>query len=165
MNELTPSSASCIARIREILAHARAEALKSVNAAMVAAYWQIGREIVEEEQRGRERANYGARLLHHLSMRLTDEFGKGFGERNLRFIRQFYQTYADRSPPIRYAASTELAGEQPRSLSPLPSWTHYRVLMRVSDPDAHSFYPADPGGHRADAPLHGLFRGGGGARG
>jgi len=57
---------------------------------MISAYWYIGKEIVEEEQRGKERAEYGTQLLHHLSIKLTAAFEKGFSERNLRFIRQFY---------------------------------------------------------------------------
>jgi hypothetical protein len=87
------TGAVCLDRIREILAGARSRALQSVNAAMIAAYWQIGREIVEEEQRGRDRAAYGARLIEQLAERLTVEFGRGFSPANLWLIRQFHLAY------------------------------------------------------------------------
>ena len=84
--------------IAEILRAARANAYRAVNFAMVEAYWHIGRMIVEEEQQGKERAEYGALLIRNLSIRLTHDFGKGFDESNLRYIRQFYLTF-----PIRDA--------------------------------------------------------------
>jgi predicted nuclease of restriction endonuclease-like (RecB) superfamily len=90
---------------------------------MVLAYWHIGREIVEEEQKGKSRADYGKRLLEVLSERLTEEFGEGFHASNLWNMRQFYQNY-----PILDAVRREL------------SWTHYRILMRVENPQARSFY-------------------------
>lgn len=70
------AGAATLARIRAILQGARSQALSAVNDAMVRAYWEVGREIVEEEQRGRERAGYGQRLLEELSARLTAEFGR-----------------------------------------------------------------------------------------
>jgi len=90
---------------------------------MVEAYWNIGWKIVEEEQRGQERAEYGAALLRNLSIRLTAEFGAGFDERELRRMRQFYSSF-----PIRGALRPELA------------WTHYRLLIRVDKPDARTWY-------------------------
>jgi len=105
-------SVDCIARIREILTKARHTALQSVNAVMVSAYWQVGREIVEEEQRGEKRARYGAGLLKRLSEALTGEFGDGFGERNLRHMRQFYLVYPDRRPVIRNTARSGLPEPQ-----------------------------------------------------
>ena len=83
MTDFTPSAADCFGRIRKILADARCRALRSVNAAMLAAYWHIGREIVEEEQRGKERARYGTELIQELSAKLTEEFGRGFSRANL----------------------------------------------------------------------------------
>ena len=109
--------------IAEILETARATAYRAVNQVMVQAYWQIGRIIVEEEQKGQKRAGYGEALLVELSRRLTADFGKGFDERNLRHIRQFYLTF-----PIRNALRSEL------------SWTHYRLLLRVEKEEARSFY-------------------------
>lgn len=158
--QLSTSIAGCLARIREILTTARRTALQTVNATMITAYWHIGREIVEEEQRGQERAAYGERLLAQLAERLSTEFGKGFSETNLRYIRQFYLTYADRVPPIRHSLSDELApplgsgalpgGEGPatalqvgRMFQPELSWTHYRVLMRVAQDPARLFYEVE----------------------
>ena len=93
--------------IAEVLRAARASAYRAVNFTMVEAYWNVGRMIVEEEQQGKERAEYGAALLKNLSIRLTGEFGAGFDERELRRMRQFYL-----SSPIRGALRPEL------------TWTH-----------------------------------------
>src|SRR3990172_6461571 len=90
--------------VAEILRAARANAYRAVNFAMVEAYWNVGRMIVEEEQKGKERAEYGAALLKNLSNRLTGEFGAGFDERELRRMRQFYLL-----SPIRGALRPELA--------------------------------------------------------
>jgi hypothetical protein len=99
-------------QIREILTAARAKAYTAVNFAMVEAYWHVGKQIVEAQDHN-ERAEYGDSLLKYLSERLTQEFGKGFEERALRRIRQFYLTF-----PIRAALRPELG------------WTHYRLIMR-----------------------------------
>lgn len=112
--------------IRRILDDARRKAFSAVNFAMVEAYWQIGKRIVEEEQRGGTRAEYGARLIMELARRLTQEFGRGFTEANLKNFRQFYLTFKDKE--IRYAARSEL------------SWTHYRLIMRVENPAAREYY-------------------------
>src|ERR1035437_6615846 len=79
--------------IRQVLEQARASAYRAVNFAMVQAYWQGGYLIVEHEQGGKHRADYGEALLEELSRRLTREFGRGFDVRNLRYMRQFYQTF------------------------------------------------------------------------
>ncbi len=89
----SPSAAECLARVRAILQFSRREALQTVNAAMVQAYWKIGREIVEEEQRGQDRAVYGARLIEELSAALTQDYGKGSIPRNLRYMREVYQAF------------------------------------------------------------------------
>jgi predicted nuclease of restriction endonuclease-like (RecB) superfamily len=109
--------------VADILRAARANAYHAVNFTMVEAYWNVGRMIVEEEQQGKERAEYGAALLKNLSIRLTGEFGAGFDERELRRMRQFYL-----SSPIRGALRPEL------------TWTHYRLLLRVEKPDARAWY-------------------------
>jgi len=90
---------------------------------MVEAYWNIGCTIVEEEQRGRKRAEYGRYLLRGLSARLAREFGNSFSERNLRNFRQFYLCF-----PIWNSVRSEL------------TWTHYRALMRVENSDAREWY-------------------------
>ena len=112
--------------IRTILAQARQTAYASVNSAMVEAYWQIGRRIVEEEQKGSQRAEYGSLLIKELSKQLGQEFGRGFSEANLRNFRQFYLVFPDFQK--RYA---------PRSVL---TWTHFRMLIRVENPTARDYY-------------------------
>ena len=94
-DELTPSS-GFFTDVRGILADARHSAYTAVNSAMVSAYWQIGRRIVEEEQGGSAKSTYGDRLLPELSRALSAEFGKGFSLANLKNFRKFYLTFPDR---------------------------------------------------------------------
>jgi hypothetical protein len=110
-------------RIRSLLASSRSRAARSVNSEMVRAYWSVGQAIVEQEQKGRGRADYGERLIESLAKSLTEEFGRGFTATNLRYFRQFYLTF-----PIHHALRDEL------------SWTHYRLLLKVDDPDSRLFY-------------------------
>lgn len=124
--DLLPSAADTIARIRDTLRRARQSALLAVNAAMVQAYWQIGRELVEEEQRGAARAGYGQHLLELLSAQLSSEFGRGFDVSNLRNMRVFYSAF-----PIQDAVRPEL------------SWTHYRMLSRIEPPQTRAFYEVE----------------------
>ncbi len=125
MTELTPRDNldRTYERIRAVLAEARNRTWQAINSAMVAAYWEVGRAIVEEEQQGLQRAEYGKQVLAGLSARLTAEFGSGFDRTNLQQMRNFYLAY-----PICDALRREL------------SWTHYRILLRVEKPDARSFY-------------------------
>ena len=125
-SELLPSAVETFARIRDILTRARHQALQSVNAVMLQAYWEIGKEIVEEEQRGKARAEYGTRLIATLAEQLTAEFGAGYRARNLAYLRQFYQAY-----PILHALRSEL------------TWTHYRLLLAVPKPEARQFYEVE----------------------
>ena len=106
-------------RITELVEQARQKVQRNVNSVMVQTYWQIGYLIVEHEQQGKARAEYGKAQLEQLSEKLTERFGKGFNERNLRNMRAFYQLY-----PIRNAVRSEL------------SWTHYRVLLRLESQKA-----------------------------
>jgi len=115
-----------INEIKKILKNARQKAYIAVNSAMVEAYWEIGRRIVEEEQSGRERAEYGKEIIKNLSKELTEEFGKGFGERNIRNIRQFYVLFSDY--------------EKWKSLISKLTWTHIQKVLRVSDEKARIFY-------------------------
>lgn len=110
-------------RVKNILSEARAKAWQAVNSAMVVSYWEIGRIIIEEEQKGRKRADYGSYLLDALSERLTTEFGRGFDRTNISKMRAFYLAY-----PIV------------DSLRPQLTWTHYRLLLRVEKPKARAFY-------------------------
>lgn len=97
-------------RIAAILDEARSRVARTVNTAMVHAYWLIGREIVEVEQQGAERAAYGEQLLEHLARRLTKRFGRGMGVATLRRARSFYQTF-----PQGSAIPAELGGVEIRS--------------------------------------------------
>ena len=156
-------SAAVYRRIRDILDSARAGAARSVNTIHVVANWLIGREIVEEEQKGRRRAEYGRRLIENLSKRLVRDFGRGFAVRNLETFRAFYLGYPElviphavraesadhRSRKIPHTASMPLPviphavsaeSRKPGRLHPNLSWTHYRTLLRVDKAEARSFY-------------------------
>ena len=108
--------------IKEILQEAKNKVYKVANNAMVEAYWNIGRVIVEK-QGGKDKAEYGTALLKNLSKEMTKEFGKGFTLTNLKYMRQFYLNF-----PKSHALSDQL------------SWTHYRLLMRVENENARNFY-------------------------
>jgi predicted nuclease of restriction endonuclease-like (RecB) superfamily len=113
-------------QVRELLTAARDRAWQAVNAVMVDAYWEVGRIIVEEEQAGRERADYGKRIIDGLSERLRAEFGRGYDRSNLFHMRAFFLAY-----PKVDALRRQL------------SWTHYRLLLRVDKPEARAFYEAE----------------------
>jgi len=115
-----------INEVKEILKNARQKAYTAVNSAMVEAYWKIGRRIVEEEQSGRERAEYGKEILQNLSKELTEEFGKGYSYRTLREIRQFYLMFSD--------------FEKWRTVSAKLTWSHFQKVLRVSNEKARIFY-------------------------
>jgi hypothetical protein len=89
-------------RIAEILVEAKTKVVRQINKAQVLAYWEIGREIVEFEQEGKVRAEYGEELIVRLAKDMTERFGRGFSERNLRNIRAFYLNF-----PIRQTVSAE----------------------------------------------------------
>ncbi len=108
--------------IRLYVMNAQRKVYSAVNSAMVLAYWEIGEQIYKACG-DNDRAEYGKNMLDYLSKRLTAEFGKGYTVRNLRAMRQFYMCY-----PIRHTLCAEL------------SWSHYRVLMRISDKTARDFY-------------------------
>ena len=122
MNALT----SFHSDIKNILEQARHKARSAVNAAMVEAYWLIGQRIVEEEQRGQHKAQYGKRLIEDLSTALTNDFGKGFSYANLYNCRLFYQKFPDQN--ILYTLCREL------------SWSHLRLIMRLESPEAIEYY-------------------------
>jgi len=134
--------------IRAVLEKARSTAYRAVNFAMIQAYWQIGYLIVEHEQSGKERAEYGKAVLGEISKRLTGEFGKGFDVTNLRKMRQFYLVFSKRDaarlksyPTKRDAMRLESGGVMKASAvrSEL-SWTHYRLLLRVENDKAREWY-------------------------
>ncbi|HXB95606.1 MAG TPA: PDDEXK nuclease domain-containing protein [Puia sp.] len=112
--------------VTKILKEARLKVYTSINTEMVMAYWLIGKRIVEEEQAGEKRAEYGTFLVNQLSGRLSKEFGKGFSVANVWNFRQFYLTFPENEIP--YALRREL------------SWTHYRSIMRVENREARLYY-------------------------
>jgi predicted nuclease of restriction endonuclease-like (RecB) superfamily len=132
--------------VADVLRNARSNAYRAVNFVMVEAYWNVGRMIVEEEQQGEKRAQYGKRLLKELSARLTQDFGKGFDESNLRYIRQFYLTYPI-CDALRHKSPDESKPGQPDAVPSIRdalrrelTWTHYRLLLRVEKPEARAWY-------------------------
>ena len=156
-----PQEQALFARVVDIIHASRQHVARSVNTAMVYAYWLIGRDIVEVEQQGKARAGYGDELIARLAKHLRGEVGKGFGARTLRRIRLFYLTYPEGSalPPelggseIRTAllSKSEPAKNRTAPLSKSPqaaavrfpptlSWTHYLILLKVTNPAARSFY-------------------------
>lgn len=112
-----------LSALRGLIVEARQQVLRHVDQVQVQTCWQIGRHIVEFEQGGQARAAYGKRLLPQLGQSLSQEFGKGFNERNLRNMRSFFQGF-----PIWNAVRSEL------------SWTHYRILTRVENEEARQWY-------------------------
>jgi len=109
--------------IKTIWHTARNQAFTLVNRALIQAYWDIGRRIIQEEQQGAERAQYGGSLLKDLAQQLTKELDKSLDERELRRIRQFYTCFTDRA-----------------ALRPELTWTHYRSLLRIENPNARMYY-------------------------
>ena len=114
---------SLINEIGSVLLNARNKISREVNITMVDAYWNIGRYIVEYEQQGKERAEYGTNLLNRLSKDLTRLYGKGFGKSNLIYIRKLYQSF-----PISGTLSHQL------------SWSHYYEILKLDDGLERSFY-------------------------
>ena len=112
--------------VRQIISAARAESADAINQAMIKAYWLIGKRIVEEDQGGSLRAEYGDKTLSRMSKELTAILGKGFSERNLRNYRQFYLDYSDGK--ILHTRVQNL------------TWSHIRALLRVDNPEARSWY-------------------------
>lgn len=116
---------------------ARCNVLRTVDTEQVKAYWLIGRDIVEEEQRGKNRAEYGSFLLREMSLRLTKEFGQGFSVDTLERTRKFYLTYPGTQNPKSAAVRRKL---QVPFFSENLGWMHYRALIRESRSEARAFY-------------------------
>ena len=110
-------------QIKQVLDDARRHVARTVNTTMVKAYWQVGKYIVEYEQQGKERAEYGKGVIKNLSERLMKEYGSGFSVPNIKLMRQFYLYY-----PIGYSVSSQL------------TWTHWRALLRVQNEVARNYY-------------------------
>lgn len=114
-----------IERISALLNNARNKIVNTVNQTMVLTYYEIGRKIVEEEQNGKDRADYGKEVIKRLSIKLIADFGKGFSIRNIEQMRQFYKVYAKTQT---LSAEFKL------------SWSHYLKLMRIDDEKERNFY-------------------------
>ena len=148
MNDLTTQT-ELFDNVAHIIEQARQRVRTAVNTAMVYAYFEIGRHIVEHEQKGDTRAEYGKALLKELSAKLTAHFGEGWGYAQLRNIRQFYLVYKEKAnlrlaysdAPSAKNANHRLANLQsPYKQGFTLSWTHYLVLIRIKDAAARSFY-------------------------
>jgi len=144
-------------RIAEILNQAKTKVVREINRTQVLAYWEIGREVVEFEQKGKARAEYGERLIKRLSKDMTEKFGKGFSEINLRNMRRFYLEFPiqiQQTPSVKSQKSRALSGKSQtlsvksatrqalpdksqisQTLSdqfePVLSWSHYCELLKV----------------------------------
>ncbi len=154
--EDTKTLESIYRRVREILETARSSAYRAVNFAMVQAYWHIGKEIVEGEQKGKSKAEYGEYLMRDLSGRLTKDFGKGFDPSNLRYMRLFYLSFENMNAVRSQSSSQEICDalrhiSQPAEkhhalrdklpvIRPELSWTHYRLLLKVEKGEVQQFY-------------------------
>lgn len=131
---------SILAEMVALLETARHTAARAVNSVMTATYWEMGRRIVEVEQGGKRRAEYGEQLLERLAQDLTKRFGRGFSMRNLRSFRAFYI-----ARPIRQTVSAESTQPDLDTLAqnfPLP-WSHYVLLLSVEDDHAREFYETE----------------------
>jgi predicted nuclease of restriction endonuclease-like (RecB) superfamily len=161
-HELTTRTGnSLFDRVITILEQARTNVVRTVNSEMVLAYWHIGREIVQELQKGEDRAEYGKQIIKELSAKLNEKYGKGFSTTNLWYFRQFYVVYSNREPKIGHKACGELISgeklhkacgvlgdlslaveksEDIQGFSPLLSWSHYRTLSKVEHKNERLFY-------------------------
>ncbi|MCB0098947.1 MAG: DUF1016 family protein [Caldilineaceae bacterium] len=155
MSNEVAHSPNFLQEIREILQRARRQTAAAISLVMVEAYWQIGKRIVEEEQRGMSRAEYAQEILHNVAAQLTGEFGRGFSARNLANMRKFYLAYRERQLPILQTLSAKsnptdtdtLKEQQPNALLDKSgiqrfslSWSHYVFLIAVKDEDERQFY-------------------------
>lgn len=124
-------------RVSSYIDYARNHIQKTIDVEMVKAYWRIGKEIVEEEQHGQERAEYGKAILEKLSINLQDKYGRGFGVDTLEQARRFYLTYP--LDTVLKSDALRRKSNEPE-FNPNLSWTHYRLLMKISRPEARLFY-------------------------
>lgn len=123
MSGVEKVKSSLLNDVREIISAARTQAVRSVDSCRVQMYWHIGRRIFEEEQLGKDRADYGTYLIKNLAKQLEPEYGSGFSVRQLEMCRQFYRLY-----PIANALRSQL------------NWTQYRLLIQIENPDKRLYY-------------------------
>jgi predicted nuclease of restriction endonuclease-like (RecB) superfamily len=164
--KLNKRNSNYISDIKQIISNAKKRVYSSVNSTMVQAYWLIGKRIVEEEQRGKERAEYGKQIINNVSKELTDEFGRGFSATNIRYFRQFFQLFPAES--IYHLTGDELQNQNYHLTSDefkktdehlkesnlgsnegagileiiftKLSWTHVRQILRVKNIEARNYY-------------------------
>lgn len=139
-NGIAPINQSFLESVSDVLAQARKNAKTAVNLAMVYAYYEIGRMIVEEEQHGEQRAAYGTQLLKELSAYLTETYGKGFSVGNLKNIRQFYKIYSNDQIGETVFSQFENLPAVGTDRKFYLSWSHYLKLMRIDNIDERHFY-------------------------
>ena len=135
MNGINLSNENFFNKVKELLWQARESVVKTVNKTMVITYFEIGKMIVEEEQKGKERAEYGLNLTKELSNRLSQEFGKGFSVTNIQQMRNFYLIFQKRQ-----TVSADSEKQQTTSDKFNLSWSHYLKLMRIDDENERKFY-------------------------
>lgn len=129
-----------LAEVSAMLEAARHEAARTINTLMTATYWELGRRIVELEQQGAERAEYGKQIVERLAKDLSPRFGRGFKKSNLFQMRSFYLTYPDAAQPLSEDASNIFQTVSGKFSLP---WSHYVKLLSVKDPQARAFYEAE----------------------
>lgn len=123
MNKMATSNDKFLSDIRNIIDTARTQAVRSVDFCRVQMYWHMGKRIFEEEQQGKERADYGTYLIKNLAKQLEPEYGSGFSVRQLERSRQFYRLY-----PIASAVRSQL------------NWSQYKMLISIDNPDKREYY-------------------------
>jgi predicted nuclease of restriction endonuclease-like (RecB) superfamily len=145
----TPPNTKFFSQVVDLLQSARSKVVHTVNQTMVLTYFEIGRILVEQEQGGKERADYGKQILKELSKVLTKEFGKGFSSTNLKQMRQFYLIYSIGQTPSDQSENAKqqtLSDESKNGISETLSrnfnlsWSHYLKLMRIDDENERKFY-------------------------
>ena len=130
IDDVSLAGSNLLADARQIINAARADAVRSVDFNRVMMYWNLGRRIFEEEQQGKDRADYGTYLVRNLAASLEPEYGSGFSYRQLAFSRQFYRAY-----PIVNALRSQL------------NWTQYRLLIQIEDPQEREYYELESVNH------------------
>jgi len=147
-----------LSSVSKLLDQARHAAVRSVNLILTSTYWEVGWRVVEFEQQGTRRAEYGRRLLKRLAKDLTSRFGKGFGYSNLNLIRQFYLTYSHRGPILQTLSGEFIAVQESQIVSAISppttalkilqtlsgkfslSWSHYVRLLSLDEQEKRNFY-------------------------
>lgn len=135
-----PQNTALFTRAVNLLQEAREKVVRTVNLTMVHTYFEIGRMIIEEEQHGEDRAQYGKHLLQELSGVLTKEFGKGFSVSNLQQMRNFYTVYQNQQTLSVKSDNTQNEIAQTASAEFSLSWSHYLKLMRIDNENERRFY-------------------------